>query len=82
MPTESYAAAIARHTTVLEELFNAALVSVPDAGERRALDRAFIATMTEIERLTNHRIDASTYEYQRREGQKLANLARVVAPRG
>lgn len=82
MPRESYASAVARHTTMMEELFQAAVVSVPDAGERRALDRAFTACMTEVERLTNMRIDASEYEYQRREGRKLSELARVVAPRG
>lgn len=82
MPSESYAASVARHTATMEELFTAAVESVPDAGERRALTRAFTACMTEVERLTNHRIQASDYEYQRREGQKLANLARMVAPRG
>lgn len=82
MPGESYAAAVARHTSVMEELFLAAVAQVPDAGERIALVRAYTASLTEVERLTLHRMQASDYEYQRREGKKLSELARVVAPRG
>lgn len=82
MPRESYAAAVARHTAAMEALFLAAVETVRDAGERNGLIRSYSAAMVEVERLTLHRMEASDYEYQRREGQKLSNLARVVAPRG
>lgn len=81
MPAESYAATVARHTAIMEELFLAAVASVPDEGERTGLIRSYSACQAEIERRTLHRMEASAYEYQRREGHKLADIARVVAPR-
>jgi hypothetical protein len=81
MPTESYAATVARHTSIMEELFLAAVASVPDTGERMGLIRSYSACLAEVERRTLHRMEASAYEAQRREGKKLSELARVVAPR-
>lgn len=82
MPRESYASAVARHAALMEELFLAAVASVPDAGERNGLIRSYSASLAEVERLTLHRMEASDYEYQRRQGKTLSELARVVAPRG
>jgi len=81
MPQESYAETVARMTASMEEIFTAAVASVPDRGEREGLIKAYSAAMAEVERRTLHRMQASTYEYQRREGQKLGTLGRLVAPR-
>jgi hypothetical protein len=82
MPSESYAAAVARHTAVMEELFDQAVQTVPDRNMRTAMIKAYAACCTEVERLTRRRIEASEYEYQRRQGKELATLGRVVVQRG
>lgn len=79
MARESYAAAVARHTEIMYELFVALHEVAVGDPEERAISRAFIASLTEVQRLTQLRIDASEYEYQRREAKKLVDLARVVA---
>lgn len=82
MARESYAASVARHTEIMYELF-VALHEVPVGDpEERSISRSFVASLTEIQRLTKLRLDKSDYEYQRRQGKVLADLARVVAPRG
>ena len=81
MPAESYAGAVARHMSIMEELFLVAVAQIPDAGERLGLVRAYTASFTEVERLTLHRMEASAYEFQRRHGKELAEIARVAASR-
>lgn len=78
MTRESYASAVARHTEIMYELFVALHEVKVGDPEERAISRAFIASLTEVQRLTQLRIQDSEYEYQRREGAKLAALARVV----
>lgn len=80
MPRESYAATVARHTAVLEELHMHLLEQLPP-GERLDLLRPWNIAMHEIEKATRLRMEQSDYEAQRRDGKKLAETARVVAPR-
>lgn len=82
MARESYASAVARHVEIMYELFTAICDASLTDREVRGITRAFIASVTEVERLTALRLEASDHEYQRREGKKLAELARTVAPRG
>ena len=82
MARESYAESVARHTEIMYALFMEINDLRHTDAEVRGITRAFIASVTEVERLTALRIEASTYEFQRREGKKLAELAMVVAPRG
>jgi hypothetical protein len=82
MARESYAASVARHTEIMWELFTALHEVRVGDPEERAISRSFVASLTEIQRLTQLRLDKSDYEYQRRQGKVLADLARVVAPRG
>ena len=82
MARESYAAAVARHTEIMYELFVALHETPIGSPEERGISRSFIASLTEIQRLTQLRIDQNEYEYQRRQGKVLADLARTVAPRG
>ncbi len=80
MPRESYAAAVARHTAVMEECFDL-VCQGPASGELSAIMKTFNASLLEVERLTRLRIEASDYEFQRRQGKELSALARIVAPR-
>lgn len=82
MPRESYASAVARHTETMYELFIALHTVSAGDPEGRAISRAFVASLAEVQRLTQLRMERSDYEAQRREGKKLADLARAVAPRG
>jgi len=82
MPAESYAETVARMTSAMETIFMAAVESVPDRGERNGMIKAYSAALAEVERRTLHRMQASNYEYQRREGQRVGNLGKLVAPRG
>jgi hypothetical protein len=81
MPRESYASAVARHTEIMWELFEASQQVEAGSREARGISRAFYASLTEVQRLTQLRIENSEYEYQRRQGKVLADLARVVSPR-
>lgn len=81
MPRESYAACVARHTAILEELYMEALGQLPP-GSRVRLLTMWNASMLEIQRGTQMRIDKTEYEYQRRSGKELAEVAiSVVKPR-
>jgi hypothetical protein len=80
MPRESYAATVARHTAILEELHMQLLEKLPP-GERLDYLRDWNISMHEIEKATLLRMDQSAYEAQRRDGKKLAETLRVVAPR-
>lgn len=74
MPRESYAATVARHTAILEELHMHVLSLLP-AGARLDLLRPWNVSMHEIEKATQARIEQSDYEAQRRDGKTLADNA-------
>jgi len=71
MPRESYAATVARHTAVLEELHLHVLSLLPP-GRRVELLSMWNISMHEIAKATQLRIEKSEYEAQRRDGKKLA----------
>lgn len=80
MPRESYAAAVARHVGVLEELFTEVVQTLP-AKEQTIRLKEWWASQNEIDRLTRQRIEATDYEAERRAGKQLAETARVIRPR-
>ena len=80
MPRESYAATVARHTAILDELHMQLLEQLPP-GDRVKHLRLWSVSRHEIEEATKKRIEASDYEAQRRDGKALAETARVVGPR-
>lgn len=80
MPRESYAATVARHTAILEELYMQALEALP-AGARLDRLRDWNIAMHEIERATLLRMEQSSYEAQRRAGKEIGQTVKVVSPR-
>lgn len=80
MPRESYAAAVVRHVQVLEELYTELLNTLPPEEQKQRL-KEWLASSNEIDRLSKQRIDASEYEFQRRQGKQLGETVRVVRPR-
>lgn len=80
MVRESFASAVARHTAIMEELFMQVVETLPPS-ERTQHVRNWMSSSTELERLTQLRIEASDYEAQRREGKHLGELVRVIRPR-
>lgn len=80
MPRESYAATVARHTAILDELHMHLLEQLPP-GDRVKHLRLWSVSMHEIQEATRKRIEASDYEAQRRDGIALAQTALVCGPR-
>lgn len=77
MPRESYAATVARHTAVLDELHMRLLEQLPP-GDRVKHLRLWSISMHEINEATRKRIEASDYEAQRRAGVEIAETATTL----
>lgn len=77
MVRESYAATVARHTAILEEL-HLHLIHLLPAGQRVDLLRSWNVSMHEIEKATLLRMQRSSYEAQRRDGVELAKTALTI----
>jgi hypothetical protein len=80
MPTESFAACVARHSEMLDE-FALLLIRQEDAVERARIVKLMFKSTAEMDRQARLRLEASEHEFQRREAKKLVELVRVVAPR-
>lgn len=80
MPRESFAALVARHTAVLEELHMQALEQL-SPGARLDRLRDWNISMHEIEKATKARMEASDYERERRAGKEIGETVKIVSPR-
>jgi len=80
MPTESFAACVARHTALIEHLVMVMCLE-SDANERTRLHALVQKSLGIIEDMAKRRMEASRYEQERREGHHLGETVRVVAPR-
>lgn len=81
MVREAYSTAVARHAAIMEACFDQVCGGLP-SGELAAAMKVFNASLLEVERLTRLRVDATDYEYQRRQGKLLAELGTTVAKPG